>query len=159
MDDAVENHHGTAIAIGSHAALIRGASGAGKSDLALRCLAVAPTALIPGPARLVADDRVELTRQGQRLRAEAPAAIRGKLEVRGIGIVTVPYVASADVVLIADLVPAGTVERLPDPPAKTDFMGLSLPLLRLAPFEAAAPIKLLLALSQTLQRPAGVSGS
>ena len=159
MDDAVENHHATAIAIGGHAALIRGPSGAGKSDLALRCLAVAPTALIPTPARLVADDRVELRREGQRLRAEAPAAIRGKLEVHGIGIVTVAYVVSAEVVLIADLVPADTVERLPDPPAKTDFMGLSLPLLRLAPFEAAAPIKLLLALAQTLQRPAGVSGS
>lgn len=159
MDDAVESHHATAIAIGGHAALIRGPSGAGKSDLALRCLAVAPTALIPAPARLVADDRVELRRQGQRLRAEAPAAIRGKLEVRGIGIVTVAYVVSAEVVLIADLVPADTVERLPDPPATTDFMGLSLPLLRLAPFEAAAPIKLLLALAQTSQRPGGDSGS
>ena len=119
----------------------------------------------PSPAPRYVEDVIRVaelkTRAArfQRLRAEAPAAIRGKLEVRGIGIVTVPYVASADVVLIADLVPAGTVERLPDPPAKTDFMGLSLPLLRLAPFEAAAPIKLLLALSQTLQRPAGVSGS
>lgn len=159
MDDAVENHHGTAIAIGGYAALIRGPSGAGKSDLALRCLAVAPTALIPAPARLVADDRVELRRQGQRLRAEAPAAIRGKLEVRGIGIVTVPYVVSAEVVLIADLVPADTVERLPDPPVTADCMGLSLPLLRLAPFEATAPIKLMLALALTLQKPAGVSGS
>ena len=159
MDDEVENYHGTAVAIGGNAVLIRGASGAGKSDLALRCLALAPTALIPGPAHLVADDRVELKREGQRLRAAAPAAIRGKLEVRGIGIITVPHVVSAEVVLIADLVPPSMVERLPDPPARTDFMGLSLPLLRLAPFEAAAPIKLLLALAQTLQRPAGVSGS
>jgi serine kinase of HPr protein (carbohydrate metabolism regulator) len=95
LDDAVENHHGTAIAIGSHAALIRGASGAGKSDLALRCLAVAPTALIPGPARLVADDRVELKREGQRPARRGTRGDPRQTRAR-IGIITVPPVASAE---------------------------------------------------------------
>src|SRR5689334_23520913 len=56
LAEASENVHATAIALGGNAALIRGAPGSGKSDLALRCLAIAPTALVPCPASLVADD-------------------------------------------------------------------------------------------------------
>lgn len=152
MDGAVEIHHGTAIALGQNAVLIRGPSGSGKSDLALRCLAFAPTALIPSPTLLVADDRVQITRADQHLKAEAPATIRGKLEVRGLGILSVPLIASAELVLVADLVAPDRIERLPDPAPETHFMGVRLPLLYLAPFEAAAPIKLLLALARTMQR-------
>jgi serine kinase of HPr protein (carbohydrate metabolism regulator) len=154
LDDAVENHHGTAIALGGNAALIRGAPASGKSDLALRCLALAPTALIPSPTLLVADDRVQITRSGERLKAEAPATIRGKLEVRGLGIMTVPCTAGAELVLVADLVAPDRIERFPDPEPEVEIMGVRLKLLNLAPFEAAAPIKLLLALAQTFARPA-----
>jgi serine kinase of HPr protein (carbohydrate metabolism regulator) len=147
VEDAVENVHGTAIALGASAVLIRGASGAGKSDLALRCLALAPTALIPSPILLVADDRVLLTRSGERLKVEAPASIRGKLEVRGVGILTVPHAPSADLVLVADLVTAAEVERLPEETADTAILGLRRRLLRIEPFAAAAPVKLLLALA------------
>jgi serine kinase of HPr protein (carbohydrate metabolism regulator) len=154
LDDAVENHHGTAIALGGNAALIRGAPGSGKSDLALRCLAIAPTALIPSPTLLVADDRVHISRSGGRLKAEAPATIRGKLEVRGLGILSVPCVASAELALIADLTTPDRIERFPDPAPEAEIMGVRLPLLYLAPFEAAAPIKLLLALAQTFKRSA-----
>jgi len=58
VGDGPDTQHGTAIAVSGRAALIVGPSGAGKSDLALRCLAVAPTALIPAAAQLVGDDRV-----------------------------------------------------------------------------------------------------
>ncbi len=152
MDDEVENHHGTAIALGGSAALIRGAPGSGKSDLALRCLAMAPTALVPSPTMLVSDDRVDISRSGPRLQAEAPATIRGKLEVRGLGILTVPFVTRAELVLIAELTAPEGIERLPDP-AHTELMGVRVALVRLAPFEAAAPIKLLLALAEALRRP------
>jgi HPr kinase/phosphorylase len=151
--DVVENHHGTAIALGAHAVLIRGPSGSGKSDLALRCLAMAPTALVPAPAMLVADDRVELTLREDRLVASAPPIIGGKLEVRGLGIMTVPSTSNARLVLVADLVAPERVERLPDPPEAADVMGIRLPLLRVAAFEASAPAKLLLALAQTLKCP------
>jgi serine kinase of HPr protein (carbohydrate metabolism regulator) len=151
LQDAVENLHGTAICVGDRAVLIRGSPGTGKSDLALRCLAMAPSALITAPAQLVADDQVLVSREGSRLRVTAPDTIRGKLEVRGLGIVTVPHAASAYLRLIAELADPGSIERLPDPPATAEVMGLTLPLLRLAPFEAAAPIKLLLALVQTGQ--------
>jgi serine kinase of HPr protein (carbohydrate metabolism regulator) len=149
--DAVENVHGTAVALGASAVLIRGAPGSGKSDLALRCLAMAPTALIPSPATLIADDRVELKRSQGRLTATAPAAIRGKIEVRGLGIVTVPFAASATLALVADLVDLKRIERLPDPTPRTEILGVQLPLLRIDPFEAAAPVKLLLALAQSLR--------
>ena len=151
MDGAAEIHHGTAIALGHCAALIRGPAGSGKSDLALRCMGLAPTALIPSQTLLVADDRVQLTRNGQILKAEAPATISGKLEVRGLGILTVPNLKSADLALVADLTEPEKIARFPDPKPQTELLGLSLPLLLLAPFEASAPIKLLLALAQMLQ--------
>ena len=151
MGGAAEIHHGTAIALGHCAALIRGPPGSGKSDLALRCMGLAPTALIPSQILLVADDQVQLSRAGKTLKAEAPATIRGKLEVRGLGIFTVPSLESADLALIADLSTSEKVARFPDPEPQTELLGLSLPLLLLAPFEASAPIKLLLALAQMLQ--------
>jgi HPr kinase/phosphorylase len=153
-DAAEETLHGTAIALAGNAVIIRGAPGSGKSDLALRCLSLAPTALIASPATLVADDRVIAMRKGDRIKVEAPAAIRGKLEVRGLGIVTVPSVDSAELVLVADLVAPKEVERLPDPAPNTELLGLPLPLLHIAPFEASAPAKLLLALLMRFKRPA-----
>jgi HPr kinase/phosphorylase len=153
VGDGPDTHHGTAIAVSGRAALIVGPSGAGKSDLALRCLAVAPTALIPAAAQLVGDDQVVISLAAGRLRVAAPETIRGKLEVRGIGIVSVPCVASADLALVVELVAPGGVERLPDPPPTRSIMGVSTPVLRLAPFEPAAPVKLLLALSLATQSP------
>ena len=150
MADAPEAQttHGTAIAMGGHAALIVGPSGAGKSDLALRCLALGPSPLFPEPAQLVADDRVILSLQAGRVHVSAPATIRDRLEVRGMGILEMPCVESADLVLVVELAEAGAIERLPDPPPRRSFLGVSLPVLRLAPFEASAPVKLLLALAR-----------
>lgn len=151
MDGATEIHHGTAIALGHCAALIRGPAGSGKSDLALRCMSLAPTALVPSQILLVADDQVQLSRTGKTIKTEAPATIRGKLEVRGLGILTVPSLEGADLSLVADLSQSEKVARFPDPEPQTELLGLNLPLLLIAPFEASAPIKLLLALAQMLQ--------
>jgi HPr kinase/phosphorylase len=127
--------------------LIRGASGVGKSDLALRCISLAPTALLPFAAALVSDDQVRLNLRDGKLLASAPAELKGKLEVRGLGIMHVPAIEMAEVALIADLVASGTVERLPDPWPVVDILGHKVPVLRLWAFEASAPVKLLLALS------------
>lgn len=116
--------------------LLRGPSGAGKSDLALR--------LIDGGARLVADDQTELVRDGDRILARPPETLAGRIEVRGIGIVEVPYLPSAPVVLVCDLVPPGDVVRLPGP-VTTRLQGVELSLLQLTPFEASAAAKLRLA--------------
>jgi serine kinase of HPr protein (carbohydrate metabolism regulator) len=101
---------------------------------------------------LIADDQVLLERHGSRLTARAPATIRGKLEVRGVGIVTVPTAAAADVVLLVDLVPAREIERLPDPVPTAQLLGIELPILRLAPFEASAAAKLMIALGADFGR-------
>ena len=141
-------HHGTAIALGHRAVLIVGPSAGGKSDLALRCLTLAPSALIPQGAQLVADDRVILTPAAGRLYVEAPASISGLIEVRGLGILRVPHVPRADLVLIAELAPPEEIERLPDPPLTRAIEGVELPLVRIAAFEASAAAKLLLALTR-----------
>jgi len=131
--------HATCVAIGGAGVLIRGPSGAGKSDLALR--------LIDQGAALVADDQVGLERRGDELWARAPAALRGRLEVRGLGIVALPALEAARLVLAVDLSASETIERLPEA-ARATICGAALPRLRLAPFEASAPAKLRLAVMQ-----------
>ena len=130
--------HATSVLIAGAGVLIRGPSGSGKSDLALR--------LIDAGARLVADDQTEVTRSGATLVARAPAAIAGKLEVRGLGIVAVDAAPSAVLALAVDLVDPAAVERLPAE-ATTEILGLPLPMLYLAPFEASAPAKLRMAVA------------
>lgn len=128
--------HATCIAIGPHGVLLRGGSGSGKSDLALR--------LIEEGAMLVADDQVTLRVRGGRLEASPPQAIAGLIEVRGFGIVRLPYRAPVTVVLVATLVERAEVPRLPEPD-RVEVAGVVLPHLLLAPFDASAPAKLRLA--------------
>jgi serine kinase of HPr protein (carbohydrate metabolism regulator) len=130
--------HATCVAIGDDAVLLCGPSGSGKSDLALR--------LIDGGARLVADDRVILTRQESgMLIASAPRELRDLLEVRGIGILRLDALASTKVRLVVDLVSPGDVERQPAD-CQADFLGVRRPLRRLAPFEVSTAAKIRLAL-------------
>lgn len=129
--------HGTSVALEGDGLLLRGPSGSGKSDLALR--------LVDGGARLVADDQTEIRRVGAELHLAAPATIAGLIEVRGVGILCVPAVASAPLRLVVDLVPPERIDRLPEPHFCT-LLGVSVPLLALAPFEASAPAKLRVAL-------------
>lgn len=144
--------HGTCVALGRTGALIRGPSGAGKSDLALRFLYLARRgpAAIEAPM-LVADDQVLVARSGPGLLARAPQAIRGLLEVRGIGIVEVKPAADAQLLLVVDLVAPEAVERMPEALPSEDVLGVALPVVRLAPFENSAPIKLAAAIARVRQ--------
>ncbi|MDE0940637.1 MAG: HPr kinase/phosphatase C-terminal domain-containing protein, partial [Pirellulales bacterium] len=93
MTDGAETLvHATCVAIGEVGVLLRGPSGSGKSDLALR--------LIEGGAKLVADDQVVLSEVAGSLLASAPAALRGKIEVRGCGILDIPYEKSVSMRLV-----------------------------------------------------------
>lgn len=153
MAAALDLVHATAIAVSGRAVLIRGPSGSGKSDLALRCLAMPTSALLPEQATLVADDQVLVGLAEGRLVARPPPAIAGRIEVRGLGIRSVPYSHEAVVVLLADLVAREAVERLPDPWPHGALCGVGLPLLRICAFDASAPVKLMLALSDTGRQP------
>jgi HPr kinase/phosphorylase len=120
--------HGTAVEIGGWAVLLIGASGTGKSDLALR--------LIDRGATLVGDDYVDLDADCTISPAPALAA---KLEVRGIGIIERPYSVNSPLRLIIELGEDG--DRLPASWPMHDIAGWSLPCLRLNAFAASAPIK------------------
>jgi HPr kinase/phosphorylase len=153
--------HATAVALGPHAALLRGPSGSGKSDLALRFLATKlPIALcgreMAGPG-LVADDRVLLERCGPTILARCHERLAGLLEVRGLGIVDVAAHPPSRLVLLVDLVAARAIERLPEAGVCEDVLGVALPVVRLAPFEASAPLKLALALLHASASPAGAA--
>lgn len=149
MDGGINTRlvHATCVAVDGIAALLLGPSGAGKSDLALRCIMA--DAMDGGrriPARLVADDQVLMRREGDRLIVRAPEALLGRIEVRGLGIMAIEAIAEAELGLAVELDRRRPIERLPDPLPTYEAMGVNLPLLHLSPFEASAPLKLLLAL-------------
>lgn len=115
------NIHATGLVLFGHGVLIRGPSGAGKSLLALELLD-----LYGDRARLVADDRLDMAVVDGRLTMSAPQTIAGLIELRGRGIVRRPFVASAGVELVVDLVP--TLERMPEASSfTTSVLGLVLP--------------------------------
>ena len=128
--------HGTCVELFGLGVLLRGASGSGKSDLALR--------LIDGGARLIADDQVVLTVEAGRVRASVPPRIAGRMEVRGLGVVDVAAVDTAPGGLVVDLVAPSAVARLPEP-SECRLAGIAVRSIALAPFEASAAAKVRLA--------------
>lgn len=127
--------------------LLLGPPGSGKSDLALR--------LIREGWALVADDQCVLRAEGGALRAEAPPALRGLLEVRGLGIFAELPVAGPDAVLrlAVRLVPREEVPRLPSPAAWKGPAGAApLPEIALDAAAPSAPAKVALALDAAAGR-------
>jgi HPr kinase/phosphorylase len=113
--------HASCVALNGAGVLLLGPPGAGKSDLALR--------LLDRGFLLVADDRVEIV-DGV---ARPPALLAGLLEVRGLGLLRLPYLNEARLALAVCL---GTdAERLPRPERDE---GLGLPMVRLDPRAASA---------------------
>jgi len=132
------------------AALLRGPSGIGKSDLALRLIAGVPVvAEWPvGPARLVSDDQVVIWRDGDVLMGRAPVELAELMEVRACGPIRMPagtVVETAEIVTIIDLSGADApLERLPARETRK-LIGVTLPRWRLSSWEVSAPEKLRLA--------------
>jgi HPr kinase/phosphorylase len=141
--------HGSCIAVNGHGVLLLGAPGSGKSDLTLRLLdhqGAGTSGRLRG-AMLVADDQVVIRREGKILVASAPPALAGKLEVRGIGIVTAPAAHQVELGLAVRLTPAAEIERMPDlAGSRFDILGLSIPLILLDPEKASAPARIRAAL-------------
>lgn len=133
-----ENIHATSVALDGRAVLLSGPSGSGKSDLALR--------LFDRGFALVSDDRTILRKEQNQLIASAPAPIRGKLEVRGIGIVEVEPTDDVPVALIVEL--SSEVERLPDEGQERQLLGISVPVVTIDPWTASAAAKVDLALAR-----------
>lgn len=145
--DAPVRIHASAVSIEGAGILIEGASGSGKSDLCLR--------LIDRGAMLVGDDRLILSRDSDRLIAAPEPQLAGKLEVRQIGIVSVPTVGPTPLTLAVRL--TDDPPRLPLDHATCRYLDIELPLLRLDAHEASAPIKIMLALRQHMTNGGGQS--
>ena len=135
MTENAATLHASCVAVAGRAVLIRGASGAGKSGLALQMMALG--------ADLIADDRVQLERRGGILVASCPPAIHGLIEARGIGLLRAAPVPPAQVALVVDLDTA-ECDRLP-PARRVEVAGAELPLLLRvdAPYFAAAVMQYL----------------
>jgi HPr kinase/phosphorylase len=123
--------HASAVLVGARAVLIRGPSGAGKSRLAFELIEGARAGNLRF-ARLVADDRAYLEAAGGRLIVRPAETLAGLIEVRGVGLLQLPYEPSAVVGLVVDLA-AADAERLPEARRKiTEIEGISLPRLAVA---------------------------
>lgn len=107
-----ETIHASAVVTGERAVIIRGPSGAGKSRLARALLQAAQTGLLPY-ARLVADDRVKIAAAHDRLVVSVPEAIRGMIEVHGLGIRAADCEPLAVAGLVVDLA-ALDAARMPE---------------------------------------------
>lgn len=133
------NIHACCVAVENDGVMIVGGSGRGKSDICLRLIN-------SHRAILVADDRVDLRVEDNQVLASAPAAIKGCLEVRGVGILTLPALDETVLKLVVELVKEPSeVERLPEP-EYYDCSGIKIRKIKLYPFEASAPDKIMAAL-------------
>jgi HPr kinase/phosphorylase len=150
--------HASCAAHEGDAVLLLGPPGSGKSDLVLR--------LIQDRGwNLVADDQVEVAADaagaGGVLRVAAPPALRGMLEVRGLGLLRdLPLAAEAPprLGLAVRLAPREEVPRLPEPQAwRCD--GIAVPAITLHAFDASAPAKVALALAAATGRAPMAAGA
>ena len=133
-----ETVHASSVAIDGRAVLITGPSGSGKSDLALR--------LLDRGFTLVSDDQTIVKKVGAHLIASAPTTIRGKLEVRGVGIVEIDHVDELPVALMVEL--TSEIERLPDASRERPLLGVGVPLVSVNAMTASAASKVELALDR-----------
>jgi serine kinase of HPr protein (carbohydrate metabolism regulator) len=117
--------HASTVAIGEAGILIRGASGAGKSALALSLIAQAQQAGRFG--RLVADDRTDIGARNGRLLARPVAPLEGLIERRGLGLTPEPHLSGVVVRLIVDI-SAEEPARMPEPEDLVEQLeGIDLP--------------------------------
>jgi HPr kinase/phosphorylase len=126
--------HASCAARDGHGVLLLGPPGSGKSDLVLR--------LLDHGFELVADDRVDVE-DGL---ASPPAALAGLLEVRGLGLLRMPHLAQARLVLAVEL---ACGDRLPTPSAHPLF---GLPMVHVDPAACSAPRRVALSLDCALGR-------
>jgi HPr kinase/phosphorylase len=115
--------HGCVVAIGEKGLLILGESGAGKSRLLVELMSDTSSP----KARLVADDRVCLSKHGDKLVARPHPLIAGKIEIRGLGIQDSPHLEAVVLQSVLRLLPAKPA-RMPEKEALTiTYLGVVLP--------------------------------
>ena len=116
--DASEYRHATSVVINRKSVLILGPSGSGKSTLAVRMISLGAT--------LISDDQTAILTRNSKLIAASIPSISGKIEVRGVGILNVPFVSEAQIYFAVEL---GEFEEARLPPSREiELLGVKLPL-------------------------------
>lgn len=134
------NIHATLISFMEKGILLTGKSGAGKSDLALRMI-------IDKGAVLVSDDRVELEVIDDALYGRSPNEIRGKLEVRGVGIANFYTKEKEKISLCVELCDKNEkIERLPLPEYE-EISGVLIEKIKIYPFNCSSICKIVAKIS------------
>lgn len=126
-------HHASCVEFEGKGVVIFGPSGSGKSDLALR--------LIDAGGKLVSDDYVEITNEGEILSAHTAPNIAGMIEVRGVGLIKLAYKKSSVLGLALELVCEDAIERLPEEKIFSEN-GAEIPLYAFDAFSASAIAKI-----------------
>lgn len=133
-----QNIHADCIRLNKRGILILGASGSGKSDLALRLI-------MRFGARLVADDRVDVWVEKEKIAASSPETIKGLLEVRGVGILKFPPAKKTQIDMVINLT-SQKIDRLPKPKFYK-LLEKEIPMFDLNPFEESSAEKVVMMLS------------
>lgn len=111
-------YHASTVSIDGRGVMICGASGSGKSSLALRLMSIG--------ARLVADDQTMIEQRDDGLWAMAPVPLQGMIEARGVGLLNAPFQEEVRLSLVVDL-DLRESDRLP-PRRERCLAGVNLPL-------------------------------
>jgi serine kinase of HPr protein (carbohydrate metabolism regulator) len=131
-------HQATSVAIGGRAVMIEGAPGTGKSSLAL--------ALIDRGAVLIGDDAVMLEAIGETLLASPHPRVTGLIEVRNVGLMSLPMTSAVPVALVLILDPAAP--RHIEAADSVERGGVSVPAIRLYPDSPVLALRAEMALAR-----------
>ena len=130
--------HSTSVVIDDNGVLILGDSGSGKSDLALR--------LIDNGATLISDDISICRKNSNNIYLYCPPEIKGLLEVREIGIITVPFVEKIKLRLVVNL-KSNNNERLPKDSCFR-ILGIKIPIINIEGKNSSAVAKIKVKLNE-----------
>ena len=97
--------HATCVDINGSGVLIVGRSGSGKSSLAINLIALGST--------LVADDQCEIVKKNNKLSVFKPTSLPSSIEIRGVGLVSVPMAVETSLDWVVNMDEAET-QRMPD---------------------------------------------